>query len=66
MVGLRTLALIGCQLNMYPNTPRPLGSFPFPAGGELTKPHEIESTKRAQHLLKKHAEILVEEGLLTP
>lgn len=66
MVGLQTLALIGCQLNLYPNTPRPMGSFPFPGGGQLTTPHEIESTKRAQHLLKKHAEILVEEALLTP
>ena len=64
--GLRTLSRIGCQLNLYPNTPRPMGSFPFPNGGELTVPHEIETTKRAQHLLKRHAEILVEERLLAP
>lgn len=66
MKGLQTLCVIGSQANLYPHTPRPLGSFPDPDSGELRKPHEIEATKRAQHLLKKHAEILVEEGLLTP
>jgi len=64
--GLRALSRIGCQLNLYPNTPRSMGSFPFPDGGELNVPHEIEATKRAQHLLKKHKETLIEERLLNP
>lgn len=66
MAGLQTLSHIGCQANLYPKTPRPLGSFPFPNSGELKNPHEIELTKRAQHLLKVHAQTLIEEGLLAP
>lgn len=64
--GIEALALIGTQQNLYPNTPRPLGSFPGPDGAFFSKPHNIEATKRAQHLLKTHGPTLVEEGLLAP
>jgi hypothetical protein len=64
--GLTILAHIGSQLGHYPNQPRPLGSFPPPDGSFMSKPHNIEATKRAQHLLKTHAETLIEEGLLAP
>ena len=64
--GLTTLAHIGSQLGHYPNQPRPLGSFPPPAGDFMSKPKNIEATKRAQHLLKTHAQTLIEEGLLAP
>lgn len=64
--GIEVLALVGTQLNLYPKTPRPLGSFPGPDGAFHSKPRNIEATKRAQHLLKTHFQTLIEEGLMAP
>ncbi len=65
-IGLDALAAIATQYGRDPKRRRPMGSFPSPDGGSISNRLEIESTKRAQQLLKKHREILVEEGLLTP
>ena len=64
--GLSALADIGTQQFFYPNQAKPLGSFPPRSGDFMTRPHNIEATKRAQHLLKTHAQTLIEEGLLVP
>lgn len=64
--GIETLSQIGTQTGRNPEFRRPLGSFPEPDGGSLSRPHDIEATKRAQQLLKEHGQALVEEGLLSP
>ncbi|MBC7818306.1 MAG: hypothetical protein IAG10_15580 [Planctomycetaceae bacterium] len=65
-IGLDALASIATQYGRDPKRRRPMGSFPSPDGGKISNRLEIESTKRAQQLLKKHRETLIEEGLLTP
>ena len=64
--GLEALSLIGAQQLRNPDLRRPLGSFPSPDQGTLTRPRDIETTKRAQQLLKEHGTALIEEGLLSP
>ena len=63
---LEALSLIGAQQIRNPDLRRPLGSFPSPDQGTLTRPRDIETTKRAQQLLKEHGTALIEEGLLSP
>lgn len=65
-IGLDALVSIATQYGRDPKRRRPMGSFPLPDGGKIHTRLEIESTKRAQQLLKKHAATLIEEGLLTP
>lgn len=64
--GLEALSSIGAQGIRNPDFRRPLGSFPEPEQGTLVRPREIETTKRAQFLLKEHGQVLIEEGLLSP
>lgn len=64
--GIETLSDIGTQTGRNPEFRRPLGSFPEPDGGSLSRPRDIEATKRAQQLLKEHGQVLVEEGWLSP
>ena len=64
--GLETLSLIGAQSFRSHDARRPLGSFPVPENAKLVLPRHIETTKRAQQLLKDHHQILIEEGLLSP
>lgn len=65
-IGLDALVSIATQYGRDPKRRRPLGSFPIRDGSMISHRLEIESTKRAQQLLKKHGETLIEEGLLTP
>ncbi len=65
-IGLDALAAIASQYGRDPARIRPMGSFPIPKGDKISNRLEIESTKRAQQLLKTHKEILLQEGLLTP
>jgi hypothetical protein len=67
MTGLYKLYYIGGVPTLHtPNTCRPLGSFPEYTTGTLSNPTTLQAVKRAQELLRKHGEYLVEIGSLLP
>ena len=65
--GILNLARIGSvPAQMHPNTARPLGSFPLYYDEARLQPSQLETIKRAQHLLKEHSVYLIEAGFLLP
>ena len=64
--GLTSLAVIGSAKRQYESDGRPMGAFPMWNEFTFEIPRELEKVKRAQQLLLKHGEYLIEAGLLLP
>ncbi len=63
--GLTSLAEIGSAPMSY-DTHRPMGAFPMWNEFTFENAKELEKVKRAQQLLIKHGEYMIEAGLLLP